>query len=153
MWRRVLAGLLGTLAVLAGIVAYGYASMASEDFKNPNVSIWTAILGTGIIWLLTLGASGMGIHFLKYCFTGKFFRVNPRVRALILGTLSFFPGFILSAIPAVVLVSNRWPRDIQADDLAILISVFVGVATAALVCLALLRRARRSSTAAVTREC
>lgn len=150
MWRRILAGLLGTLAVLAGNVAYGYARMASGDFQNPNVSFWTAILGTAIIWLLTLGAFGMGIHFLKYCFTGRFFRVSPWLRAPVLGTLSFFPGFILSAVPTVVLVSNRWPRDAGAYDLAMFISVFVGVATAVLIYLALLRRARRSGSTAAT---
>jgi hypothetical protein len=66
MWRRVLAGILGTLAVLAGAIACGYAIMASDDFSNPDVSLWTALLGTGLIWLLTLGAFAMGIHFLKY---------------------------------------------------------------------------------------
>ena len=96
MSRRILAGTLGTLAVVAGVIAFGYASMASGDFRNPTVSFWTAILGVAIMWLLTLGAFGMGIHFLKYCFTGEFFQLNPWVRAFILGTLSFFPGFILS---------------------------------------------------------
>jgi hypothetical protein len=66
MWRRVLAGILGTLAILAGgVIAYGYARMASDDFSNPNVSFWIAMLGTGLIWLLTLGAFSMGVHFLK----------------------------------------------------------------------------------------
>ena len=150
MWRRVLAGLLGTLAVLAGYIAYGYASMNSEDFRNPNVSFWSAALGTGFMWLLTLGAFGMGIHFLKYSFTGEFFRVNLRLRALILGALSFFPGFFLLAAPALFLVSKRWPRDTHADDLALLISAFLGVALAVVVCLALLRRAQRNDAAAAS---
>jgi hypothetical protein len=147
MWRRVLAGILGTLAVLAGVIAYGYARMASDDFSNPNVSFWTAILGTGLIWLLTLGAFVMGIHFLKYCITGKFFRVNPWTRALILGALSFFPGFIVSAVPATLLVSKWWPRDIQADNIAMLTSVFVGAALAVVVCVALIRTGHRNDTA------
>jgi len=147
MWRRVLAGILGTLAVLAGVIAYGYARMASEDFNNPNVSVWTAILGTGIIWLLTLGAFGMGIHFLKYCITGKFFRVNPWTRALILGALSFFPGFIVSAVPATLLASKWWPRDIHADNVAMLTSVLVGAALSVVVCVALVRTGHRSDTA------
>jgi hypothetical protein len=147
MWRRVLAGILGTLAVLAGVIAYGYARMASEDLSNPNVSFWTAILGTGIMWLLTLGAFGMGIHFLKYSVTEKFFRVNRRARALILGALSFFPGFIVSAVPAELLVSKRWPRDIQADNIAMLASVFVGAALAVVVCVALTRTGHRNGAA------
>jgi hypothetical protein len=147
MWRRVLAGILGTLAVLAGVIAYGYARMASGDFSNPNVSFWTAILGTGLIWLLTLGAFCMGIHFLKYCFTGKFFRVDRRARALILGVLSFFPGFIISAVPATLLVSKRWPGDIQADNIAMLASVFVGAVLAIVVCLALIRTRHRNDAA------
>ena len=31
MWRRVLAGVLGALAVLAGITAFGYARFASDE--------------------------------------------------------------------------------------------------------------------------
>jgi len=128
------------MGVLAGIIAYGYASMASEDFSNPNVSLWMAILGIGTMWLLALGAFAMGIHFLKYCFTGTFFRMNPWFRALILGALSFFPGFVLSAVPAMLLVSSRWPGNAQADDIAMLISAFVGLALAFIVCVVLVRR-------------
>jgi uncharacterized MnhB-related membrane protein len=118
-----------------------------HDFSNPNVSFWTAILGTGLIWLLTLGAFVMGIHFLKYCITGKFFRVNPWTRALILGALSFFPGFIVSAVPATLLVSKWWPRDIQADNIAMLTSVFVGAALAVVVYVAIIRTGHRNDTA------
>ena len=143
MWRRVLAGILGALAVLAGVIAYGYARMGYDDFGNLNVSFWTAILGTGLMWLLTLGAFGMGVHFLKYCFTGKFSRVNPWARALVLGALSFFPGFIVSAVPATLLVSKRWPGDIQADNVALLTSVFVGATLAVVVCVVLIRTRNR----------
>ena len=144
MWRRVSTGVLGALAVLAGVVAFGYARMACDDFNNPNVPFLTAILGAGLMWLLTLGAFCMGIHFLKYCFTGNFFRVNRWARALILGALSFFPGFIACAVPATILVSKRWPRDIQADNIAMLTSVFVGAALAIAVCVALIRTGRRN---------
>lgn len=147
MWRRVLAGILGTLAVLAGVIAYGYARMASDDFSNPNVSFWTATLGTGLLWLLTLGAFCMGIHFLKYFVTGRSFRANRWARALILGTLSFFPGFIVSAVPAELLVSKRWPGNIQADNIAMLTSVFIGAALAIVVCIALIRTGHRNDAA------
>jgi hypothetical protein len=147
MSRRVLAGVVGTLAVLAGVIAFGYASMDLEDFRNPNVSFWTATLGVGIMWLLTLGAFGMGIHFLKYCFTGEFFQLNPWARAFILGALSFFPGFILSAPPAIILAQKRWPGDSRADNVAMLVSVCFGAALAFIVCFALVRRARRTDAA------
>ena len=143
MWRRVLAGILGTLAVLAGIVASEYASMAFEDFRNPNVPFYMALLGAGLICLLTLGAFGMGIHFLKYCFTGTFFRINPWLRAFILGALSFFPGFILSAPPVLFLVSRRWPRNSGADEVAMLISAVVGGALAVVVFVSLVRKTGR----------
>jgi len=139
MWRRILAGILGSLAVLAGVTAYGYARMASEDFSDPNVSLWTAILGTGLMWLLTLGAFCLGVHFLKYCFTGTFFRVNRWARALILGALSFFPGFIVSAAPAILVVLKRWPGNVQAENIALLSGVFVGLTLAIVVCVVLLK--------------
>jgi len=148
MSKRILAGILGTLAVVAGVIAFGYANMSSGDFRNPNVSFWTAILGTGIMWLLTLGAFSMGIHFLKYCVTGEFFQLNPWVRAFILGALSFFPGFILSAPPAIILAEKRWPRDSRADNVAMLVSVCFGAVLAVIVCVALVRRARRSGLSA-----
>jgi hypothetical protein len=148
MSKRILAGILGTLAVVAGVIAFGYASMSSGDFRNPNVSFWTAILGTGIMWLLTLGAFSMGIHFLKYSFTGEFFQLNPWVRAIILGALSFFPGFILSAPPAIILAEKRWPRDSRADNVAMLVSVCFGAVLAVIVCVALVRHARRSGLSA-----
>jgi len=143
MWRRVLAGILGALAVLAGVIAYGYARMGYDDVGNPNVSFWTAILATRLMWLLTLGAFGMGVHFLNYCCTGKFSRVNPWARGLVLGALSFFPGFIVSAVPATLLVSKRWPGDIQADNIALLTSVFVGTTLAVVVCVVLIRTRNR----------
>ena|ERR1700722_8879362 len=145
MPKRIFAGILGTLAVVAGVTAFGSAIMASGDFRNPNVSFLTAILGTGIMWLLTLGAFSMGIHFLKYCLTGEFFQLNPWVRAFILGPLSFFPGFILSAPPAIILAEKLWPRDSRADDVAMLVSACFGAMLAVIVCVALVRRARRSA--------
>jgi hypothetical protein len=144
MWKRVSSGALGALAVLAGTVAFGYARMASDDFNNPNAHFLTAILGTGLMWLLTFGAFCMGIHLLKHCFSGKCFRVNRWARALILGTLSFFPGFIASAIPAAILVSKRWPTDIQAGNIAMLTSAFVGALSAIIVGVALIRTGHRS---------
>ena len=144
MWGRIAAGIVGTLAVLAGLGAYGYAIMASDDFHNPDVSLSMAIVVAGIMWVLTLGAFGMGVHFLKYCLTGRFFRINPWVRALILGVLSFFPGFIMSVAPAIFLVSRQWPRSIRAENIAMLISAFGGLACAVVVSIALVRRVQRN---------
>jgi len=145
--KRVVAGILGALAVLASVAAFNYAEMALEDFSNPSVSVWAAIFGTATIWLLTLGAFGMGIHFLKYSFTGTFFQMNPRIRAFTLGALSFFPGFILLAPPAILLADRRWPGNTQALNLAMLVSACFGALCAVFVSLALVRKARRTESA------
>lgn len=147
MSKRVLAGVVGALAVVAGLIAFIYASMATGDFRNPNVSFWTAILGIGIMGLLSLAGFGMGIHFLKYCLTGEFFHLNPWVRAFVLGALSFFPGFILSAPPAIILSEKRWPRNSQADSIAMLVSVCFGAVFAVIACVALVKKARRTDAA------
>jgi len=147
MWRRVLTGILGTLAALAGVVAFGYASMSFDDFRNPNVPFYVALVGSAVMWLLTFGAFVMGVHFLKHCFTGTFFRINPLLRAFVLGALSFFPGFILSAAPTMFVVSRRWPGNSGAEDGAMLIGVAVGVALAVVVCVSLIKKAHRNHAA------
>lgn len=139
MWKRVLAGILGTTALLVAIIAFGYANTAYDNFRDP----WIADVGGGLMWLLTLGAFVTGIYFLKYCVTGNFFR-NRWVRALILGGLSFLLGFIVSAVPSALLVSKRWPRDIHAENIAMLTSVFIGAALAVTVCVALIRTEHRN---------
>jgi hypothetical protein len=145
MWKRVLAGILGTIAVLAAIIAFRYANQAYDNFRNP----WLADLGGGLMWLLTLGAFVTGIHFLKYCVTGNFFRLNRWIRALILGALFFFLGFTVSAVPAALVVSKRWPRDIHAENVAMLTSIFVGAALAVAVCVVLIRTGRRNGATSV----
>ena len=147
MWRRVLAGFAGTLVVLASGIAFFYAMMATDDFQNPNASLWAAILGIAIMWLLAFGALGMGIHYLKYSLTGEFLRLNPWARAFFLGALSFFPGFILTAPMAIVLAQKRWPGDTRADNVAMLASLSAGAVSAIIVFLALVRKARQANAA------
>lgn len=143
MWIRIAAGIIGALAMLAGIVAFGYATGSLEDFKNPNVSFWTALLGNAVMWLMTFSAFALGIHFLKYGLTGRPFRVNPSARALILGVVSFFPGFVLSAPLTLLIASYGWPRNSQAENWALVVSALIGVTVAIVVCIFLLKKVRQ----------
>ena len=70
MWRRALAGFLGTIAIAIAIIAFWNANTASDNFANPG----RAAVGTSLLWLLTLGAFVVGVLFLKYCATGISFR-------------------------------------------------------------------------------
>jgi len=143
--KRILSGILGVLAGLGGFVAFSYASMAAGDFRNPAVSIWTALLGSVLIWLLTLGAFGFAVHLLKYSIAGEPFHIPGWMRALILGALSFFPGFLLSLVPMALWVSHRWPRDNHAQERALLVSACVGLASVVLVSVVLLKKSSRRS--------
>ena len=153
MSRRILAGFLGILAVLAGTIALSYAIMVADDFRNPQVSFWSATAGTTITWLLTIGAFWMAIYFLKYSFTGTPFRLNRWVRAISLGALSFFPGFMFSIPLTLLFVEHRWPGDTKAEDFAFLISGLVGVVLGVVVGMVLMWKSRPSKDAVAVSLC
>jgi len=66
MAKRILAGTLGAVAILAGWVAANYAIMWWEDFHNPNESFWMALLANVAVWAFTLTPIVIGVRFLKF---------------------------------------------------------------------------------------
>ena len=66
--HRILSGILGTLAAVAGLVALTYSVMAPEDFTNPAVSLSEALLGNIVIWGINAAAFYMAYRFLKFAF-------------------------------------------------------------------------------------
>ena len=140
MWKRIAAGVLGLLAIISGVPGCGYATTAVGDFLTGN-SVWIALSGMLVLWLLTLGAFWMGADFLKFAVSGKPFRLRPRLRAAILGVLSFFPGFIFTLPFAFTYVSHWQPNDEDAPIRAVLVCASAGVVFAMLISMFLVRRA------------
>ena len=71
MMKRILAGTVGAVAILAGWIAAHYAVMAWEDFLNPEVGFWLAIFGNVISWAFTLTPVVFGVRFLKFAFRNR----------------------------------------------------------------------------------
>jgi hypothetical protein len=119
MAKRIAAGVLGLLAILCGIAGAGY---------------WLLPLSLGAFWL--------GADFLKFAVSGQRFRISPKVRAVIVGLLSFFPGFLLGLLPLLSCAVFRHPDDSKAAIRAFAIAGMVGVAFAFTVGFVLLRKDR-----------
>lgn len=104
MSKRIAAGVLGVLAILCGIVGLGY---------------WLLPLSLGAFWL--------GADFVKFAVSGQPFRIPPRLRAVILSLLSFFPGFILGLFPLLLYEVRKNPSDSQAAIRSFIFAAVVGV--------------------------
>jgi NADH:ubiquinone oxidoreductase subunit 4 (subunit M) len=63
--EKILYGVLGTVAVLAGLFCtMAYAIPSLSDFRSEFLTFWEALFGCGIIWALALGAIFMGIRYI-----------------------------------------------------------------------------------------
>lgn len=64
--RRVLAFSLGVLSAVAGAFFFiGNAFSAFDDFKNPGVTFWGAVLGVAISWSLPAVAFYMAYRLIR----------------------------------------------------------------------------------------
>ena len=129
MWKRISAGLIGAVTICCGILGCGYSVMAFADLGRAGSSIWAAVLGIALLWLLTLGAFGFGANFVKFAVSKQPFRVPPRLRAISLSVLSFFPGFLFSFPPTAFYELLRHPNDQQAPLRAFVVGAVVGLAS------------------------
>jgi hypothetical protein len=71
MAKRIIAGILGTLAVFASLLPLGYAFEILKDFGNPDVSFWPNVLGELLMCSIALAGLCMGIRFLRFASSGK----------------------------------------------------------------------------------
>jgi len=132
MPKRVLAGTLGLLAMIAGCGAALYAIQACKDFKNPDVNFWGAALGVLVMCSMAFAASGIGLRLLDFATTGHENPIHGWMRPVLLGTGMFFPGFVFS-LPLTLFCADRiWRNDRQAPDIAFEVSVGIGLASAIL---------------------
>jgi hypothetical protein len=131
MGRRIIAGTLGTLSVLASVVPLEYAF---EDLKNPNLGqLVMCSIGVPALWL--------GVRFLRFAASGRSAGSDSLAKSLLLGIAFVFPGFVFS-LPLTILVARLFPSfDWKNYVAAVGFSFCIGVA-AAIVCTILLVRKR-----------
>ena len=128
MGKRIAAGVLGALAICSGVLGCGYAATAFADAGQSGYSVWAALLGSALLGLLTLGAFGLGADFVTFAVSGQSLRVPPRLRAVSVGVLSFFPGFVLAFLPTAFYELFRHPNDNWAPLRAFAVGAVVGIA-------------------------
>lgn len=146
MWKRVVAGSLGVLAMLAGLVALGYARMGIVDFRHGVDHLWPDAAGEFILCAIALATLGIGIRFLRFAWSGRSEQSNGWLRAILIGIGFFFPGFVFSLPLTVLWARHTWPGDGQSGLAAMEVSVYIGIAAAITCCVALLTRRKRQTT-------
>lgn len=133
--------LVGTIAMFCGILGCAFSATALTDVGQIEISIWWA-LTEAAFWLLTLGAFGLEADLIKFAFTGNPLIVPSRLRAISLGILSFFPGFLIAFFFAALYESLRNATDPQASFRALIVGAVVGLASMLAISTVLLKRAR-----------
>jgi len=140
MPNRIIAGILGTLAVVASALPLGWAFEILKDFKNPDVPFWSNVLGEFFMCSIALVGLWIGIHFLQFSSSGQNQQSKSWIRPVLLGIGLFFPAFVFS-LPITIFWANRtWPGDGRKIALALELSVFVGLAAATVGTILLIRK-------------
>jgi hypothetical protein len=129
MVRRIIAGTLGIIAVMASFLPLSYAL---EDYKNSNLSaLVMCSLGVAALW--------MGTLFLRFTASGQSTQPRSLAKSVLLGIAFFLPGFMFS-LPLTILCAGLTPTiDGKNYVAAVGASFCVGVA-AAIVCTVMLVR-------------
>jgi hypothetical protein len=139
--KRIIAGILGSLAVFGSLLPLGYAYEILKDFGNPEVSFWPNVGGELLFCLIAVAGFWTGLRFLRFAASGESQQSGSWVKPLLLGIGSFFPGFVFSLPINIFWMSHTWPGDDGKLDLAFGLSAGVGVATS-IICTILLFRKR-----------
>jgi hypothetical protein len=138
--KRAFVATIGVLAVLAGLDASFFAIKASEDFSNHAVSFWVTALGETIICATAFVSFGIGMRFLHFGWTGRDDPKPTWMRAALISTGMFFPGFIFS-LPLTLFCASRIWRN---PDIALPISMSAGLISSIL-CSAWFPKKRKAS--------
>jgi len=141
MTKRILAGLLGGIAAFASLLSLGYTFEVFRDLQNPDVPVWSTVLGGLFFSLMAFTSFVIGFRFLLFACGHRSDRTSGWARPLLLGAGFFFPGFVFSLPLTMLVVKRTWPGDDGKVDLAMEVSLCVGVA-AAVICGAVLLRER-----------
>lgn len=138
--KRIVAAVVGVIAVFAGLIALAYAIEGIQDFTNPAVPVRLAILGEFIVSSMAFAALIIGIQLLRFSLSGRSERSTGWTKPVLLGIGSFFPGFVFSLPLTVIWARHTWPRDGQSYLAAMEVSCYVGVAVAIVCGVVLLKK-------------
>jgi hypothetical protein len=142
MAKRIIAGILGGMAAFASLLPLGYTYEVFRDLQDPAVPVWSTVLAGLFFSLMALTGFVIGFRFLRFAFGCRSERTSGWGRPLLLGAGFFFPGFVFS-LPLAMLVAQRmWPGDDRKVDLAMEVSLCVGVAAAVICSVVLFRKWR-----------
>jgi len=120
MPKRILAAMIGVLAVLAGLVASSSAIDVSKDFRYPAVNLCASVVGETIACAMAVTGFGIGIRFLCFAWTGRDDRSLIWMKPILTSIGLFFPGFVFS-LPLALVCGSR--------DIALEISIGIGLAS------------------------
>ncbi len=140
MLRRILGSAVGVVAVFASIICLYYAIQGIGDFKNPVMPFLLAATIQLVLWSMALVSLGIGIQLVRFGWNGRSEQSTSRPRPILLGVGCFFPGFVFSLPVTILWASRTWPGDGQSVFAATEVSFYIGVATAIIACIVLLKK-------------
>jgi hypothetical protein len=129
------------MAAIASLLPLGYAYEILRDLHNPDVPVRETVLVGSLMSFIALTGFVLGIRFLLFAFGHHANRTSGWAKPLFLGAAFFFSGFVFSLSLTILLAKRIWPSDDGKLDLAMEVSVFIGVA-AAVICSVVLFRKR-----------
>jgi hypothetical protein len=140
MAKRIIAGILGSLAVFGSLLPLGDVFEIFKDFGNPKISFWPNAAGVLLEGSIALLGLWLGLRFLRFFACGPSQQSDSWVRPLLLGIGSFLPGFVFSLPINIFWMSHAWPGDYKKLDFAFEVSACLGVATSVLSTILLFRK-------------
>jgi hypothetical protein len=140
MAKRIAASILGLLAIAAGLLAFVYAYVGTEDFRNPTVPFRFVVIGELIMFSMALAALWVGVRLLRFAWSGGNGPSRSWVRPLMLGIGCFLPGCVFSLPLTVLWAYHTWPGDGQSAFAAMEASFYVGIGTTIICCISFLKK-------------
>jgi len=139
MPKRIIAAIIGMLAMLAGVVACSYAYDAAWDLRSSG-TFWSDVAGALLMGAISLSALLLGMRFLRFAVLGRSSEIKSRFALVLLGLGCFVPGFIVSVPFAVVWEEHKYRGHDVSPPASFVVCLLIGVLTAIVGCVVLLRR-------------
>jgi hypothetical protein len=141
MPKRILAALVGLIAVVAGCVTLIYAFSAADGYSTPGPTAKADPIAAFLMLSMAVAIFVIAVRFLRFAWKSSITARNGWVRPVLLGIGFFFPGFVFSLPLTLAWETFRRPCAGPGDDVALKVSMYVGIASAS-ICFAVLMRKR-----------